>query len=178
MTIESTVLMSSSVFYAILDLWIWISAITWMCGKQSCQHHHWRYKVHWQLHHNSVVHLFFILAHNQRCQSLVFHCHYISNRKRVSYMYCIFSPAEEGTVRVAQDTVLLGCPVVKVDENYFLRLTFTFCQQIVWCWKTFRFLACYSFDTKLIFTVLERSNSVPSSDMETFSSLAAKGLVH
>jgi len=48
-------------------------------------------------------------------------------------MYCIFSPAEEGTVRVAQDTVLLGCPVVKVDENYFLRLTFTFCQQIVWC---------------------------------------------
>jgi len=75
---ESTVLMSSPVFYAILDLWILISAVTWMCEKQSCQHRHWRYKVHWQLHHNSV-HLFFILAHNRKCQSFVFHCHYISN---------------------------------------------------------------------------------------------------
>jgi hypothetical protein len=172
---ESTVLMSSPVFYAILDLWIWISAVTWMCGKQSCQHHHWRYKVHWQLHHNSVVHLFFILAHNQRCQSLSFNV--ITSLTKNGFLTCTVFFHLQRKVPVVK-TLLLDCPIVKGDEYSFLRLTFTFCQQIIWCWKTFRYLACYSFDTKLIFTLLERSNSVPSSDMETFSSLAAKGLVH
>jgi hypothetical protein len=149
-TMESSVLMCSLVFYAVLDLWHWISDITRiMCGKQSCEHRHWRYKVHWQLHHNSAVHLLFMLAHNQRCQSLVFHCHFISNQKRLSYIYCIFSPAEKGNCSPKGSAT--GLSNRKVDEYHFLRLTFTFCQQIIWCWKTFRFLVCHSFDTKLIF---------------------------
>jgi len=175
---ESSVLTCSPVFYAVLDLWLWISDITWiMCGKQSCEHHHWRYKVHWQLHHNSAVHLLFMLAQNQRCQSLVFHCHFISDQKWVPYIKCIFSPAEKGTCSPKHCATGLSnseswwtpfpqTHIYILPTNHLvLKNIQNSCLPQFW-YKTH------------IQTTLERSNSVPSSDMEKFYSHSKKGLVH
>ena len=120
-----------------------------MGNRKSWEHHHWRYKVHWQLHHNSVVHLLFILAPNQRCKSLVFHCHFIFNWKLVSYIYCIFSPAEEGTC--SPKHCATGLSKSESWWKPFPQAQVYILPTNHWCWKTFIFLVCYSFDTELIF---------------------------
>jgi hypothetical protein len=68
--------------------------------------------------------------------------------------------------------------VDNILENHFQKLTFRFCQEIIQSWKTFRFLAFYTFGQTLSNGMLERSSFVLCKEWEELSSLAQKGLVY